>query len=540
MVGDLAILVYFLRMPTTTHYLFGVRISVFLAGLFAVAQPGWASQLEWPAGRLLPVFPAPAAAIDCIDVTRVSAAERDLFTSLEGIVNRAQPRIACVYEGPHEGKVTWLELHHLAYQMVSGYDIVAKYTSRVSGLVVTDPGVPDTLNLATTLAGLNDELICAPELLTMLTNAPYNFQIKDDLRGRFADKFQVYEFLRTNCWPRCTHRVLAGLGSGVHGGLRDYLIAVKSAVVWFNPASPAEAAALTPFFSDLKPVHSVYLGWWPDEAAGLKYAGFLGIPVLASDFFDNGSLFSGVVKPVAAPAIPPAPPLENKIYVAMILSDGDNVQYMQHHMKRAWESPARGSVPIGWTVSPLAVDLDPAMLNFYYQTATTNDCLVSGPSGAGYARLNFWGGDHLAAFTKSTEIYLERSGIKIITVWNKVTEGVANSFASNCPALLGLTDQEGGGYTAVHGNLPTIGFTARTSYSGSVQGIQDAIAGAAKKWDGTAPVFIAVQADSWHIGPADFQRIAAGLDRTHFVVVRPDHLFMLLKQSTLAVRPQEK
>jgi hypothetical protein len=288
---------------------------------------------------------------------------------------------------------------------------------------------------------------------------------------------------------------------------------------------------LTPFFSSMKPVDCVYLGWWPDEGAGLEYAGHSGIPVLASDFFENGSLFGGVVQPVTAPAIPPAPPLENKIFVAMILSDGDNVQYMQHHLKRAWEDPARGSVPMGWTVSPLSADLDPAMLNYYYRTATTNDCLVSGPSGAGYARLNFWNGANLSAFTRNSDRYLRRSGIRVITVWNKVTDAVADAFATNCPTLLGVTDQEGVGYAALQHGLPVAGFAAHASYANSVSKIQSAIASAAKSWDGAKPAFVVVQGNSWSINPVDFQKIAAALDKNKFVVVRPDHLFMLLKKS---------
>jgi len=49
-------------------------------------------------------------------------------------------------------------------------------------------------------------------------------------------------------------------------------------------------------------------------------------------FFENGSLFSGS-RTGQYSADSPAPPLQNKIYVSITLSDGDNVQYMQHHMK---------------------------------------------------------------------------------------------------------------------------------------------------------------------------------------------------------------
>ena len=503
----------------------------FPAALLFVGLSASAGELNWPADRLLPVFPTPAATIDCIDVTHATGAEQDLFASLEGIVNRTRPRVACIKIDSGDDQLEWLGIHQLAGRAVDGYSAITNYSNEITGLVVADPSQPDTLNLATTLAGLNNELICAPELLQTLTNTPYNLQIKDDLRGRFTDKFQVYEFLRTNCWPHCSHRVIAGLSGNVHGRLRDYLVAVKSPVVWFNARSDEDAKALTPFFNDLKPVHSVYLGWWPSEDAGLPFAARFGVPVLASDFFDNGSLFSGVAQPVVAPAIPPPPPLENKIYVAMIFSDGDNVQYMQHFMKRTWGNPARGSVPMGWTVSPLSVDLDPAMLNYFYHTATTNDCLVSGPSGAGYTRLNFWGTNFLPAYTENSDVYLQRSGIRIITVWNKVTDPIADAFAANCPTLLGITSQEGGYYAKMDNDLPIMGYPDGAGYADTVSQMKDGLNNAAKTWNGSAPMFIPLQANAWNIGPADFQNIAAGLNKNKFVVVRPDQLFMLLKQS---------
>src|ERR1700678_254781 len=75
--------------------------------------------LNWPANQLLPTFSTPAPVLDCIDITSVRNAEADLFTSLEGIVNRTRPQIACVDGHEGEGKVTWLDLHKLSYSMVN-------------------------------------------------------------------------------------------------------------------------------------------------------------------------------------------------------------------------------------------------------------------------------------------------------------------------------------------------------------------------------------------------------------------------------------
>ncbi|MGH8023939.1 MAG: hypothetical protein ACRED1_10180, partial [Limisphaerales bacterium] len=70
-----------------------------------------ADGLAWPGRQMLPTFSKPAAVLDCIDVSASSGAEIDLFASLEGIVNRARPRIICVSDEDGEGKFTWVRLH---------------------------------------------------------------------------------------------------------------------------------------------------------------------------------------------------------------------------------------------------------------------------------------------------------------------------------------------------------------------------------------------------------------------------------------------
>jgi hypothetical protein len=269
----------------------------------------------------------------------------------------------------------------------------------------------------------------------------------------------------------------------------------------------------------------IYTGWWPDEANGLNWIFHYGIPVLASDFMMNATVYSGVRRTIHPPAVPALPPLQNRIYVAMILSDGDNIQYMQHAMKRNWDNPDRGRIPIGWTASPLAADMDPAMLEYYWSTATTNDCLISGPSGAGYAHLQKWNEAHLAAFTRLTEPYLQRSGLRIITAWDQVTPAVTQAFAANCPSLLGLTDQSGGTYSRVSQGLRTVGLTV--TYSSEINAIYSGITNAAARWKGDAPSFIAVQGNVWNIGPTQLRQVANMLDPEKYVLVRTDHFFEL-------------
>jgi hypothetical protein len=502
-----------------------VALFVIVATFPAIVR---ADGIRWPDARLLPAFSEPAPVLDCVDLSSAVRGEADLLASLEGLVNRQQPRLACVSGRNGEGRFTWLELHGLKYQTIGVYDAVLKYRAQAKGLVVTDPDQMDTLNLATTIAGVDDELICDPSLLPVLTNAPYHFRVLEDLRGRFEDKYAVYGYLYSNYWPRCTHRIFAGMNTRLHGCLRDYLVATKCATVWLGPGNARDADLLRMFISKMTPVHGVYMGWWPGEGDGLEWIAPYGIPVLASDFFCNGTVFGGVTREITIPQIPKLPPLENKIYVAMILSDGDNVQYMQHAMKINWDKPARGAIPISWTASPLAADMDPAMLDYYWRTATTNDCLVSGPSGAGYAHINEWSRDNLDKFSRVSAPYLRRAGLRIITIWDRVNSLVAGSFAAHCPDLLGLTDQSGT-YSHVDSGLRTIKLTP--TYTSTVGEMLAGITNAAADWNGTAPIFIAAQSDVWHLGPSDLVKVAQALDPEKYKLVRADQLFQLAKKA---------
>ena len=231
---------------------------------------------------------------------------------------------------------------------------------------------------------------------------------------------------------------------------------------------------------------------------------------------------------INVPPIPNSPPLENKVYVALILSDGDNVQYMQHGLKTHWEKPVRGAIPIGWTVSPLAVELDPVMLDYYWTTATTNDCLISGPSGAGYAHINHWNAENVSAFAEVSAPYLQRSGLRVITIWDRVTNPVARRLCRALPRFAGI-DRRKRNIQRSDSGLRTIKLTP--TYTSTVGEMIAGITNAASGWNGTAPLFIAAQSDVWKLGPVDLAKVARALNPAKYKLVRPDHLFLLANRA---------
>ena len=483
--------------------------------------------------------------VDWVGVDRGAAADAAVvFASLTGVVNATMPRIFS-YEGDAfaEGPFTWLQSLGLGFtQVADPFTLITKYRSELTGLVVYDDAQPDTMNLATTIAGGRKALVAPPSLVPRLTAAPYNLPILVDLRGQFTSKLAVYQTLFTTYWPTITHRVILGLSPQLHrAAAREYAAALGAAVIWLDPRIAAENTMLGNFLASMGP-GTAYMGWWPDEASGVDAASKFGIATVASDYSTNLTVHGGMSRTVNVKPVPPKPVLQNKIYVGFVLSDGDNLQYVEHLMRKLWSDPGRGQVPMGWTVSPSMLDAMPGALNYYYTSGTANDALLSGPSGYGYTYPNSWPSQtQLDQFVARTEDYTRRAGLRVITIWNTITgatnANVGTSFAANAPSLLGLTAQNtGGGLTIFGGKLPS--FALSCNYCTNEQAMKDFIASAAAGWSGNAPRFILIQAQPWQgVTPTSFLNVKNSLG-ADYVVVRPDSWFQLLRQANnLPIEP---
>ena len=475
--------------------------------------------------------------VDYVAAHQDLTAELYLFSSLKGIVNSTRPRIFA-YEGDQfaEGPYTWMQSLGLTWtEYTDRWQLLTKYRNEIAGLIVIDSAQPHTANLAVLLAKNKRALIAAPSLLPRLTSAPYNLPILVDLRGQFTSKLQVYQTLYNTYWPHLDHRMLIGLDPQVQRGvLREYAVAMGAPVIWLDARDSAESPLLNKFLSSM-PANALMLGWWPDEGSGVTRASNYGIATVASDFCSNLTVHSGMPRTVNVKPAAPKVVLRNKIYVAFILSDGDNLQYVEHLMRKLWSDPGRGSVPMGWTLSPAMLDAMPGALNYYYQSSTVNDNLICGPSGYGYAYPNdFPSASVLNQYVSKTEDYIKRAGFRVLTVWNTITgdidQNVGESYAQYAPSLLGITSQNTSGTFKIYKNsLPAVPLSC--NYCTGEQPMEDAIAGASSGWDGAEPRFVLIQAQPWQgVTPTSFRDVMNSLDTNH-IVVRPDQFFQLIRQA---------
>jgi hypothetical protein len=516
--------------------------------LAAFALPAAApAAVNWPASQLFPSFSTPAQTQDHINLFGLAADEQALFASLKGVVNATQPRIFS-YEGDAfaEGAFTWLQSLGLGWTAPADrWTLITKYRTEIQGLVVYDQNQLDTMNLACVLASSRRALVTSPGLLARLQGAPYNLPILVDLRGQYANKLAVYQAMYNTYWPTLQHRILFGLSPQFHpAGAREYAQAIGAAVIWLDPLVAAENTLLSSFFSSMGQ-NGVYMGWWPQEGPGIEAASRFGIATVPSDYATNLTLHSGMSRTVNVKPVPAKPALQNRIYVAFILSDGDNLQFVEHLMRKLWNDPGRGQVPIGWTVSPSMLDTMPGALNYYYTSGTANDNLISGPSGFGYAYPNFMTQGQLDNYVTRTEDYTRRAGLKVVTVWNTITGGinanVGNTYALRAPSLLGLTAQNTGGGLTIYtnGTARIPGFALSCNYCTNEQAMKDHIASAAAGWNGASPRFILIQAQPWQgVTPTIFNNVKNSLSTATYTVLRPDNWFQLLREANgLPVNP---
>jgi hypothetical protein len=363
--------------------------------------------------------------------TGLLPSERLLFTVLQGLVNKTRPRIMLVDRGG-EGKDFWIQNCNLKVNKVaSPWDLLHKYANEISGLVLFNARQnAHLINLATTISGIKNALPVDDSLYQELKKKGVSLlPVITDLRNLgLATPIDVYEYLYKHYWKDCNKRLYISLSPGCTNFIRDVAVATKSAVIWLDIRKEKDSVLADKFLGEMRPGSSFILGWWPEERTGVGLGTTHGIATIAADFFENMTVFAGQSHTIQIPSVPKMPKLENKIYVSFYLSDGDNIQYCQHSLPKLWGDKNRGIIPINWTISPALLDASPQILNYFYKTATDNDCCASGPSGVGYAliydafrkRFNLKNDSILSIYTRFSQPYLERTGLRVITIWDDI------------------------------------------------------------------------------------------------------------------------
>jgi hypothetical protein len=479
--------------------------------------------------------PGPSSTTPLYEATlaNLSFDERATLASLEGLVNRKSAQLY-LEAGGYD---FWLaKLGRPIAHVQHAWDLIGQYRTAVRGMAVYDPAIPVTVDLATTEAGLQDLLVASPSVAATL-QASFRFPIVVDLRGKFRDSLSAQTWAFVNLWPHTTHDMLVQIDPSNSVAMRDYAVASKAMVVYLHVDVPGEAALLAKM-ADQMPPDSPYLGWFSttdgdaSEVPSVRFLSAHGTYNVATSLFANMSALTKIAAPVAT-SQPSAktPPLLNKVYLSFTISDGDNLSYLQQDRPAKWSDPARGTIPLNWTMNPLLATYAPLILSYYQHSATADDYLISGPSGPGYVYPSLMPAAAFAAYAQHMARTFQQAGIRVPFIQNNAPSVMLPAplmaTIESDVAPLGVEAFVRGQQTVyINGTTPVAAARLIHTVAEALSVVQQQVVA----WNRRSPLFIQLYLNTWSLGPSDAVTIARTLGPT-YQVVRGDQLMRLIRQA---------
>ncbi len=408
-----------------------------------------AANQHWSNERLLPTFQAPEH-LDVYDTRGASREVQRTITMFAGLINRTQPG---VYLIARDQDNFWLNeaLASISHTVSPARDndildaLLKTYRERIQGLIIYNPNFIDSVNIAMMMAGQRDGLVVTPDQAAQLQQSPYNLPVLSDLRTfHWKNRLEAYDWALNNLRQNASSHIVAGLNPTMASSLQSFLVATRAFVYWldarqsfpdFTRGLLSERYLMKRIFKSFAP-GTVHLGWFISEPFGVRLTSKAGLPVLASDLFNNLEVMLSIPdtrnsQPSSQTSTQVKTSLSNqsntslnergnepKAYVSFTISDGDNIQYMQNRMLQLWRDPARGSIPLGWTISPVLMQAAPEMGAYYLRTASANDEFLVGPSGAGYMYPSRWPKEQLPAFLRHTGRLMQDMNLTMLEVFD--------------------------------------------------------------------------------------------------------------------------
>ncbi len=505
-----------------------------------------------PYPTLQPKSPPPARHLLVADVRHLPHDQILLLASLQGIVNRRQPRIYLIASDDDQFWLTQMQAQGETDAPVPVADpltLVRTFRQEIHGAVVADQRVYVSPCIAVDIAGLRDEVIATPALAASL-----HLPIKSDLRGKFKNDADALRYARTALLPHMNPYLALCLDPPLLGAQVDDIIAARGTCFWVTgpraqdrPGADmaAERAEIARTFAAM-PLGAIIRGfWWHgdgmglDETPGVALASRYGKITTVSDYVADYSVTSGVrLASLKQKPQPPAPPLDrSKVYIAITVSDGDNLCTWRNYFYHYFQDPLFGTFPLAFGMGPSLLDVSPVQAQWYYNHAAPTTEFLCDVSGVGYIYPSDWAlalhdpQGKLKTFYGWTGRYMARMDMHTLRLMNVGPDEIARAGA-DLPQVNFLMPDYGlageSGYAQYTYTLPTGQPVFRGASDGpGAQKLADEI----RSHAGTArPAFLNAFAYNWGDSLADFKQMLALLG-PEYVAVTPSQLNTLYRRS---------
>jgi hypothetical protein len=314
-----------------------------------------------------------------------SASQNVMMASVAGIVNRNTNGELLL--SPNNGSLPnprfWLDRLKSSYPQVQSQFrsdpafFINRYRSMLSGYVLYDRSLnPHSINIATSIAGVTDAIIVDPATLSNATAAGLP-QIADARNMSYSQVYAQYgsQFNRDMLFHQDTTK---------NEQLRDFAIQNRGFMYYTDPTQ------LNPYAANQNHQGRIF-GWGPSEFDLFNQASQNNQQVVPSDWSWSNSTTSKWQVPLATQQYHAPPDVETrpgKHYVAFVMSDGDNCQWLTGGFAtdpKWFGSPYRGQFNMTWDLTSTLGEMSPVAFNYLYQHAsngTHKDSFVSS-GGAG-------------------------------------------------------------------------------------------------------------------------------------------------------------
>jgi hypothetical protein len=462
----------------------------------AVAAEGTAAESSGSART--PRLPSPIHTYTLAqDGSPASYDEALAVACLQGIINRLSPEVY-VLSRKNPRPQYWLELLSKDGRWLQGREVqpladldslVKLAGKRLKGAVIWDPAVPASVNVATTVAGVEDAVALSPEFADRYLSR-WQLPVLKDLRGLFtgretgSKKNDAYRWAHDEylVGGRCSPHLLSlfedAFSTRARGDLgyvvtRDWAVKNRSFVFDLSPwgdekpqddpeqrlgldletykliltetlcrSAGRQMIELTGFFAfskyssvpGHKSAHEPVPTEWETVWLISPYNCYQN--TVSSDCFNQSFHSQAPRQPLKQHRAAKKVPLENKAYLCILMADYDSATPLYDFLPNHWHNANRGKLPLAWGINPNLLETYPDLIAYFYSTATAADTFTADASAAGYMNPNRVRKEYLPLFIEHNRRFFREADMDIAPMvldWDQPSPEVKDAFQQFSP-----------------------------------------------------------------------------------------------------------
>ena len=341
-----------------------------------------------------------------LTLDKMTSAEQALALTVQGLANRDQARVWIRTPGMSALLLAELQPEGVKIEeLTTVWDAVRQFKAKIKGVIIYKSGT-ESLNVATSLCGLMDGVAIEESLLEEAKAG--GLKVLADARG--MDSKQAFSRYRS----QFRRGMAVEQSVDKPGHLRDYAVAHKAFTY-----STTEEAFRTEVAQAFGP-DALIFGWGDDEYRFVADTARANATTVPADWLRNLSALEHLpVSKLISPHPAAVATEEGVRYVAFVISDGDNIQWLCGNFPLDtgfWASKWRGQFPMSWEVSPILGEVAPRALHYLYAHATDKDAFVTGAGVPGYTYPYYQPNKETLA--RQAAGYLRASDLSVISVLN--------------------------------------------------------------------------------------------------------------------------